>query len=89
MARLDDIGAVRIPTGVRAAYFTGDQLDGMLVWLELAHRALEDCQTWKLAGGGMLVVDETDGGELHLDADAVAHFMECSHDTGNGVMTRW
>jgi hypothetical protein len=36
----------------------------------------------------MLVVDETDGGELHLDEDAVAQFMECSHDV-EGVMKRW
>ena len=90
MPRLDDTGAVRIPRAARSRMFTREQLDGMWVWLRLAHRADEDCQTYRLAGGGLLVIDETDDAELHLDRDAVAQFMDvgpCRREGGAMVPT--
>lgn len=76
MPRLDEVGAQRIPEQARAKMFSPEQLDGFHVWVILAHRQESDMETYRLAGGGMLVHDDTDGGELHLDADAVAQFMD-------------
>lgn len=90
MARLDEVGAVRIAEGARPSLFSEAQLDALWVWLRLAHRDVDDVTTYRLAGGGMLAVDETDDAELHLDADAVAHFMDGGRAAGgSNVVAVW
>lgn len=89
MPRLDEVGAVRIPASRRQTMFTAAQLEGMGVWLQLAHRQLVDCATYRLAEAGLLVVDESDDAELHLDQDAVAMWMDTGAHGHGPVRPAW
>ncbi|HEY5709732.1 MAG TPA: hypothetical protein VIS51_10080 [Solirubrobacterales bacterium] len=61
MARTDR----RVPAGDRDTLIATPLLDGMEVWLRLAGRRREDCQTY-LTDAGLAVVDETDDARLEL-----------------------
>jgi hypothetical protein len=67
--------SVLIPTSARERNFGHDQLEGMAVWCELAHRDEGDIDTF-VEGDDLVAVDSQDGAEARFDWEGKADLPE-------------